>query len=147
MKALDSFKQQLKGLFPLATKKGINEIASTLNGDCCSSAPSAPVDSRPYKVYTALLTQTGTDAPVANVLENTFNEIFTWTRDGVGIYTVNKLTGFPTNTAIYCITDHLNSIFNNANVVSNAILLNVYELVAGADNSLYNTFIEIRVYN
>lgn len=25
----------------------------------------------PYKVYTALLTQTGTDAPVATVLENT----------------------------------------------------------------------------
>ena len=28
-------------------------------------------DSRPYKVYTALLTQSSTDAPVATVLENT----------------------------------------------------------------------------
>ena len=31
-------------------------------------------DSRPYKVYTALLTQSGTDAPVATVLENTLTD-------------------------------------------------------------------------
>lgn len=38
-----------------------------------------------YKVYTALLTQSGTDAPVATVLENTLGDIV-WTRDSVGIY-------------------------------------------------------------
>ena len=39
----------------------------------------------PYKVYTALLNQTGTDAPVATVLENTIGAI-TWERLGVGNY-------------------------------------------------------------
>jgi len=43
-------------------------------------------DSRPYKVYTALLTQTGTDTPVATVLENTLGGTVVWIRDGVGSY-------------------------------------------------------------
>lgn len=38
------------------------------------------------KVYRALLTQTGTDAPVATVLENTLGFVPTWTRGGVGLY-------------------------------------------------------------
>ena len=41
---------------------------------------------RPYKVYTALLTQSGTDAPVATVLENTLGGEVVWTRDSEGFY-------------------------------------------------------------
>lgn len=41
---------------------------------------------KPYKVYTALLTQSGTDAPVATVLENTLGGDVVWTRDGTGQY-------------------------------------------------------------
>lgn len=37
---------------------------------------------RPYRVYTAIITQTGTDDPVANVLENTFGGAISWTRLG-----------------------------------------------------------------
>lgn len=40
----------------------------------------------PYKVYKALLTQTGTDAPVATVLENTLGVDLVWTRDSAGVY-------------------------------------------------------------
>jgi len=40
---------------------------------------------KPYKVYTALLTQTGTTAPVATVLENTIGNIV-WTYDSTGFY-------------------------------------------------------------
>ena len=39
-----------------------------------------------YRSYTALLTQTGTNAPVANVLENTLGGEVVWTRDAVGSY-------------------------------------------------------------
>ena len=46
-----------------------------------SLAPPAPEPT--YKVYTASLTQTGTDAPVANVLENTIGDIvWTYSSDG-----------------------------------------------------------------
>jgi len=40
-----------------------------------------------YQSYTALLTQTGTNAPVATVLNNTTGGTITWTRTGSGAYT------------------------------------------------------------
>jgi len=39
-----------------------------------------------YKVYVALLTQTGTDAPVANILMNTLGQTPIWSYDDVGRY-------------------------------------------------------------
>jgi hypothetical protein len=43
--------------------------------------------SKPYKVYTALLTQTETDAPVATVLENTLGETgFSYSYNSVGSF-------------------------------------------------------------
>lgn len=45
-----------------------------------------------YKVYKALLTQTGTDAPVATVLENNLGGTVVWTRAGTGDY-VATLSG------------------------------------------------------
>ena len=45
-----------------------------------------PVDSRPYKVYTALLNQSGTNAPVATVLENSVPINVTYSYIGVGIF-------------------------------------------------------------
>jgi hypothetical protein len=44
------------------------------------------------RVYRALVTQTGTAAPVATVLENTLGGTPTWARTGVGNYTIT-LTG------------------------------------------------------
>ena len=54
------------------------------DGSQLTNLPS--VDSRPYTVYTALLSQTGTNAPVATVLENTLGIVVTWTRVNVGVY-------------------------------------------------------------
>ena len=41
-----------------------------------------------YTVYTALLTQTGTKAPVATILKNNTTATFTWARTAGGTYTV-----------------------------------------------------------
>jgi hypothetical protein len=41
-----------------------------------------------YTVYTALITQAGTDAPVATVLQNTTSGTFTYARTGGGDYTI-----------------------------------------------------------
>jgi len=49
------------------------------------------------KVYRALLTQTGTDAPVATVLENTLGGTPLFGYTGVGEYTVTLVGGFPAN--------------------------------------------------
>ena len=41
---------------------------------------------RPYKVYTAIVYQTGTSAPTATVLENSLGSTVTWTRNSTGWY-------------------------------------------------------------
>ena len=41
-----------------------------------------------YTVYTALITQAGTDAPVATVLQNTTSGTFTYARTSGGDYTI-----------------------------------------------------------
>ena len=43
---------------------------------------------RPYKIYKALLTQIGTDAPTAIVLENTFGQVPTYSYVDVGRYSL-----------------------------------------------------------
>lgn len=47
------------------------------------------------KVYRALLTQTGTDAPVATVLENTLGGAVVWSRTTDGIYAGTLAGAFP----------------------------------------------------
>lgn len=44
---------------------------------------------RPYNVFSALVSQSGTSAPVVTVLENTTGAIFTAVRVGAGIYRFN----------------------------------------------------------
>lgn len=51
-----------------------------------------PPQSLPYKVYVATITQTGTAAPVATVLQNTLGGTPLWIRNSVGDYII-KLTG------------------------------------------------------
>lgn len=49
------------------------------------------------KTYRALLTQTGTDAPVATVLENTLGGTVVWTRDDLGTYLGTLADAFTAN--------------------------------------------------
>jgi len=51
----------------------------------------------PYKVYTALLTQSGTNPPVAIVLENTLGGTPVWTRDSAGNYNATLSGVFTEN--------------------------------------------------
>jgi hypothetical protein len=108
---------------------------------------------KPYKVYTALLTQTGTDAPVATVLENTLGGAPAWSYDSVGYYKLTLTNAFNGNimvrvgneadTDIYCIS-FPNSYTNNEINLFTSSLTNI----GGGDNDLLNkTSIEIRVYN
>jgi len=110
-----------------------------------------------YKVYTALLTQTGTDAPVATVLENTLGGTVVWSYVAGGRY-IGTLSGaFTVNkTAIFCnlgvdlsapTVARMEAYRNNANTVE----VLVYDTVndAGMDDTLGDngtSLIEIRVY-
>lgn len=56
-------------------------------------------NARPYKSYVAKISQTGTGAPVATVLENTIGGTIVWTRVSVGIYQ-GTLSGAFTNKTV-----------------------------------------------
>jgi hypothetical protein len=111
-----------------------------------------------YKVYTALLTQTGTDAPVATVLENTLDVELTFSYLAVGVYSVNNPNGWDRTKLWYGISGLGDSGGINVNpgrvVISieggnpNLLIVtynNDYSSVI--DQQLIDTPIEIRVYN
>ncbi len=123
-----------------------------------SSASAASAGgSASYLVYTALLTQSGTDAPVATVLENTLGGTVVWSYSDVGRY-VGTLSGaFTSNkTAIFCnlgvdlsapVTVRMEGYRNNANTVE----VRLYDPIndATSDDILgdnMTSIIEIRVY-
>lgn len=117
--------------------------------------PKALADSRverPYKVYAALLTQSGTDAPVATVLENTlggtpapgYAEVGEYTLTLAGAFPVAK-TGIPSPPPL---------VYSDANGVGygafrtsdNVITIVSKDSGSQSNNVLSNAFIEIRVY-
>lgn len=116
------------------------------------------VTAPPYLVYTALLTQTGTSAPVATVLQNTVGEIV-WTRNDVGQYIGTLAATFGGTTAIFLSNNKTPSTeddiaYTFVAQVSDTSTIEVYtaalELPGGAvtltDGLLTATSIEIKIY-
>ena len=106
---------------------------------------------RPYKVYTALVTQTLDSAPVANVLENTLGGSVSFSRVSTGIYRISLTGAFTLNKTWFSYT---RGITNNALNVINAIrrvdndTIEFNSVVNGSffDGQTGNDAIEIRVY-
>lgn len=118
-------------------------------------------DSRPYKVYTALLSQSGTDAPTAVVLENTLGTVVLTRSEIIGNYDLT-LTGAFAGEKTFVISSstnegaggnsneiRVNAFKNGDNIIRVATLeMNFNEgTYTSADSLLFNTPIEIRVYN
>ena len=115
---------------------------------------------RSYRVYTALLTQSGTDAPVATVLENTLGFTVYWFREGTGWYTmrcdnnIGTCEGFPFGktwgVAGGVSDDNVENEGGWTKFIeggSNLWQLFVYDLTgARTDNGLVACSIEIKVY-
>jgi hypothetical protein len=104
-------------------------------------------DSVTYKVYTALLTQSGIDAPTAIVLENTIGDIV-WTYDSVGVY-FGQLTNAFIEDKTYLFAYILpTSIIGFQRDDENQINIGTTDNLGVKTNGLLNsTSIEIRVYN
>ena len=107
-------------------------------------------NTRPYKVYTALLTQTGTDAPTAIVLENTLGFVPNWQYLDIGTYTINNALFTNNKTTVNVFLNvsgnsySFPSTVTTANVTINSVFLFDFTYLDGVLN---NTAIEIRVYN
>ena len=73
-----------------ATVNTTERRSASINAESAPYTMQDIVDTaRPYKVYTALLTQSGTNAPVATVLENNTAFTFSWSYVSQGIYDLN----------------------------------------------------------
>jgi len=110
-----------------------------------------PSPTLPYKVYTALLTQVGsdpiTDAPTAIVLENTIGNI-SFTYESAGLYFMKSSGLFLNDKTWYSILANWNggsAHINNLTYIDDSTIL--IEMTNGIDNHLIKTPIEIRVYN
>lgn len=104
----------------------------------------------PYKVYTALLNQTGGTAPVATVLENTIGTItFSYIAEGnyrvlsSGLFTIGKSLIFTGQNYTDTGTETTYSSPLDVNTMS---LETIGGDGSGADGNLINTMVEIRVY-
>ena len=107
------------------------------------------------KVYRALLTQTGTDDPVATVLENTLGGAVVWTYSDVGVY-IGTLTGaFTANKVAASIpaattgNDFVTGIAVVRRASDDTVLVKtagVTDLTAGLDGVLNASPIQILVY-
>jgi hypothetical protein len=104
-----------------------------------------------YLSYVALLSQTGTDAPVATVLVNTLGGTVVWTRDSAGFYIATLSGAFPLAKTYLLInqgaTSNLNTIYNSEDgEPSNSIYLETAVAGTPTDGQLYYITVEIRVY-
>lgn len=103
-----------------------------------------------YSVYTALLSQSGTDAPVATVLQNTLGGTLTWSRLSEGVYRAD-LTAYADDAEKILV---LHGSVSSGAIAMLAYIEYPYVIVetqvradgSGSDEQLYNSSIEIRVY-
>lgn len=98
-----------------------------------------------YSVYTALLTQTGTDAPVATVLENTLGGTVVWTRDSEGYY-LGTLAGVFTANKTTSLMSAVGGMAYPAWVDANTMSVQTEVGGSTTDGLLIGNTIEIRVY-
>lgn len=107
-----------------------------------------------YKVYTALLTQNGVNAPTAVVLENTLGGTPTFTYISIGVYEMT-LNGSFNSSKTWVVGGSADVNAGGGSLATldirrlndNIIKLLTYDDFLSADSMLVNTSIEIRIYN
>lgn len=138
----------------LGTKIGTantDEVPITQNFTVSSVAAFANSYSLGYTVYTALLTQAGTAAPVATVLQNTTGGTIAWTRASTGRYVATiTSTTYTTNKTSCIVTSGGNNDFmlKPATIANTAIDFYNLDLSDNAvsDTIAATTTVEIRIY-
>lgn len=160
---------KLTGTFKINNLSGIGSRLVTADASGNLSAPTIPTaptaapgtnttqiattafvqaNARPYKTYAALLSQSGTSAPTATVLENTLGGSITWTRVNPGLYSGTLTGAFTTDKTILLNNNPVGGVFTNIFSSVNTITIQTRNSSnAQTDDGLSNTSIEIRVYN
>lgn len=105
------------------------------------------------KTYRALLTQTGTDAPVATVLENSLGGTVVWTRTNSGQYSATLVGAFPSAKVFprLSLTAPAGETFYAAQAIQRfsddvVKIRTSFDGADSVDDALFDTPIEILVY-
>ena len=125
---------------------------------------SKPIEVKHYKVYTALLNQTGVAAPVPTILENTLGNIV-WSYSSAGNYLATLAGAFTSQKTFFYVSSQASyntggqlynqNIRNLTRITDGIVNLNQTNLnftagvfsSAGNVNDFTNLYLEIRVYN
>lgn len=109
------------------------------------------VETKPYKVYTALLTQSGIEAPTALVLENTLGAIIEYTYISPGQYRVTASNIYTANKTIVFIGggDQVTLPANYNYEIGSTSTIGLYtkDGTTFSNDKLNNTSFEVRVYD
>lgn len=105
-----------------------------------------------YKVYSALVTQVGSSDPTVIVLENTLDATVDWYRQAQGIYYAESFGTWKTDKTAVIVGVLPSSgtavIVKTFTTTEDQVFFELRKTtLALMDDSLDNTFVEIRVYN
>lgn len=133
-----------KFTFPNIRVRGVTRLEGSvyLNGQQLGGETGG--EARPYKVYAALISQIGANAPVAIVLENELLGLPALTRQIEGIYRLILVGAFPEGKVWCSIT---NGAYASAVIDVKRVSNDVLVIYAQADDVLSNASLEIRVYD
>lgn len=135
-----------------SNKKTLNfSLQKILELFIASTPAITPPQNRPYKVYTAIISQLGTSDPVVNqVLENSLGDIV-FTRSYTGSFYINSSNLFTLNKTVVFLSNGRSSNSGSAGYeYASSSLLSLSTInnsTIGVDGYLRNSTIEIRVYN
>jgi hypothetical protein len=104
----------------------------------------------PYKVYTALMAQSGTNAPTAAViLENTLGNTPIWSRVSAGTYRLTSTSFAAGKTFVLCMNSGLDlgSLRGQLQLPNTIQFIHVLDDGSGLTDNIDMASIEVRVYN
>jgi hypothetical protein len=143
-----------------SNKAYLNNTANTFKFGINTQAPNVALDVvgdfnlsgkiNGARVYAAFLTQSGTNAPVATIIENTIGEPLTWNYENVGSYSLNSASGLLSATKNSMVIE--NNVGDNLFVFqlqcndASQIYLYSYNNGSGSNGYLDNTFVKITLY-
>lgn len=140
----------VKGKVELATVAEAEAGTDTTRAVTPEGVAAAIANNQGIKKYVALLTQTGTNAPVATVLENTLGEVPVWSYDGEGEFLLATSNPVLTeNKTAILIGSTLSGNGNQAQAIwqsTTGLYVATYSGGAPANGFLNDTVIDVRVF-
>ena len=102
-----------------------------------------------YTVYTALLNQTGAEAPVATILQNTTGGTITWIKTGTGEYTATIANALFTLNKTLVFINNGDGLHQGAGIAPSwtSPTTTTINIDTFSDGALINGAIEIRIYS